>query len=150
MKTLCIVSCGIKKIWDNIPNAEPTKSRNAYIVPFVKKCIEHAEKYFPNTWCILSAKYGFLFPEEIVEALYNVTFNDKSTKPISLYELSEQARKKSLNKFETIIVLGGKKYVNIVKLVFQKHKIQFPLGECRGIGFMMKKLNDSIQSGIPL
>ena len=29
MKTLCIVPCGKKKIWDDNPNAGPTKARES-------------------------------------------------------------------------------------------------------------------------
>jgi hypothetical protein len=150
MNTLCIIPCGKRKIWDNEPDAGPTNARCVYIGPFAKKCREYAERFYPTSWCILSAKYGFLFPDDIVPETYNVTFKKKSTNPISQDELSNQIIEKELNKFDRIVVLGGKDYVNIIKEVFPKKKIHAPLTNCHGIGDMMGRLNDAIQRGIPL
>jgi hypothetical protein len=66
MKTLCIVACGNRKICSKEPNAEPTKARYVYIGAFAKKCREYAEKFYLSCWYILSAQYGFLFPDEII------------------------------------------------------------------------------------
>ena len=108
MKVLCIISCGNRKIWDKNPNAGLTRARDVYIGPFAKKCKEYAEKFYPSSWCILSAKYGFLFPDDIVPGPYNVTFNDKRTNPISVEELSKQVKEKGLDRYEKILVVGGK------------------------------------------
>lgn len=96
MKTLCIVPCGKKKIWEKNPKAGPTKAKNVYIGPFAKKCREYAEKFYPYSWCILSAKYGFLFPNDVVLGPYNVSFNDRKTNPITTKELSAQVIEKDL------------------------------------------------------
>jgi len=80
MKTLCIVPCGNRKIWDKNPNAGPTKVEHVYIGPFAKKCREYAMRFYPSSWCILSAKYGFLFPNDIVPIPYNVSFNEPRDK----------------------------------------------------------------------
>ncbi|MDR9769386.1 MAG: hypothetical protein RJR25_02990 [Acetomicrobium sp.] len=66
----------------------------------------------------MSPKYGFLFPDEIIEGPYNVSFNDKKTNPISVEALIEQAQEKGLSNFNAIIVLGGRNYVNMVKKPF--------------------------------
>jgi len=73
IKVLCIIPCGNRKIWDKNPNAGPTRAKDVYIGPFAKKCKEYAEKFYLSSWCILSAKYGFLFPDDIVPGSYNVT-----------------------------------------------------------------------------
>lgn len=150
MKTLCIAPCGNRKIWDKNPKAVPTKAEYVYIGPFAKKCREYAMRFYQSSWCILSAKYGFLFPDEIVQGPYNVSFNNKSTNPISLNELSNQIIEKRLNTFDRIVVLGGRNYVNMIKAVFHQKEIHTPLTDCQGIGYMMGKLNDSIQRGVPL
>ncbi|MHC1590523.1 MAG: DUF6884 domain-containing protein [Candidatus Helarchaeales archaeon] len=150
MRELCMIPCGSKKIWDIDPNAGPTPAREVYIGSFTRKCREYAEMFHPDSYCILSAKYGFVFPDEIIPEQYNVSFNKKSTRPISLEALRKQYSEKKLNQFDTIIVLGGKNYVKIVKKVFEGKEIKTPLKDCKGIGFMMKKLNDAILSGIPL
>jgi len=46
--------------------------------------------------------------------------------------------------------LGGKNYTQIIKDVFLGKEIYAPLSGCRGIGYMIGKLNDAIKRGIPL
>ena len=61
----------MRKIWDINPFAGPTKAKYVYVGPFAKKCKEYAQKFYPSSWCTLSAKYGFLFPNDIVPGPYN-------------------------------------------------------------------------------
>ena len=150
MKNLCIVPCGSKKIWSKNPKLGPTKARNVYIGPFAKKCREYAEKFYPSSWCILSAKYGFLLPDDVTPGPYNVSFNDRKTNPISLKNLSKQTEQKKIDKYKNVVVLGGKNYVEIAKQVFIGKTVLKPLSGCKGIGYMMKKLNDAITSGKPI
>jgi len=46
--------------------------------------------------------------------------------------------------------LGGENYVKALRDTFSSKNILSPLSGCKGIGYMMKKLNDAIQKGIPL
>ncbi|PNR88048.1 hypothetical protein X925_07365 [Petrotoga sp. 9T1HF07.CasAA.8.2] len=150
MKTLCVVPCGNKKIWDKNPNAGPTKAKYVYIGPFAKKCREYAMRFYPSSWCILSAKYGFLFPNDIVPGPYNVSFNDRKANPITTKELSAQVKEKELDRYGQIVILGGKNYVEMANRVFSSKEILTPLSNCKGIGYMMGKLNDAIKKGVPL
>ncbi len=144
---LCIVPCGKQKIWDKDPNAGPTKARDVYIGPFAKKCIEYAEKFYPNSYVILSAKYGFLFPDEIVPENYNVTFNDPKTNPITVEELRKQAERKGLMNYDEIVVLAGSNYVEIVKKVFTGKRVITPLRGLEGMGSMMSAIKKAIREG---
>ena len=146
MKTLCIIPCGKTKIWDKYPNQGPTCAKEVYIGPFSTKCKEYAEIFYPDDWCILSAKYGFLFPDDIVPGPYDVSFNSKKSNPISLQDLSKQIKDKNINKYEVLVVLGGKNYNIIIKNILENKKLYFPLEGCKGMGFMMKKLNEQISS----
>jgi len=121
-----------------------------YIGPFAKKCREYAMRFYPSSWCILSAKYGFLFPNDIVPGLYNVRFNDRKTNPITTKELSAQVKEKELDSYGQIVILGGKNYVEMANKVFSSKEILTPLSDCKGIGYMMGKLNDAIKKGVPL
>ena len=147
MKTFCIVPCGNKKIWSKNPKAGPTKARDVYIGPFTKKCREYALKFYPSSWCILSAKYGFMFPDDVIPETYNVSFNDKKTNPISLKDLERQWKEKKIDNYERIVVLGGKNYTEIIKQVIIGKAVLNPLSGCKGIGYMMGKLNDAIMNG---
>jgi len=150
MSTLCIVPCGNRKIWDKNPSAGPTKARDVYVGPFATKCREYAEMFYPSTWCILSAKYGFLFPDDIVLGQYNVSFNDMRSNPITTTELSQQVRAKGVDLYGEIVVLGGKNYVEMAVKVFPKKEFHTPLSECKGIGYMMGRLKTAINRGVPL
>jgi len=150
VKTLCIVPCGSRKIWDRNPNAGATKARHVYIGPFAKKCRVYAELFYPSSWCILSAKHGFLFPDDTVRGPYNVSFNDIKTNPISVGELSAQARDKGLDQYDRVVLLLGRNYVERVHQVFPSKEIVAPLTGCKGIGYMMAALNGAISRGVPL
>jgi len=144
MKTICIIPCGSKKIWDISANVGPSKAKDVYHGVFARKCQQYAETFYPDSWCILSAKYGFLFPNDIITGPYNVTFNDNNTNPISTENLSRQVKKKGLDKFGEIIVLGGKNYTDRISEVFSDKDIFAPLKGCKGMGYMMGKLNDAL------
>lgn len=150
MKTLCIVPCGKAKIWDKKPNAGPTPARLVYIGPFASKCREYAETFYPHDYCILSAKYGFLYPNDIVPGDYETSFNKPATHPITVTELRKIADDKKLTNYSCIMVLGGKKYVDITKQVFLDQLIEMPLHGLMGIGVMMGVLNKAIEDGIPI
>jgi len=140
--TLCIVGCGKSKIWDKNPDICPVKARDIYTGTFSKKCIEYAEKFHPNSWRILSAKYGFMRGDEIIIKPYNACFHHLNS--ISVYELKNQIDENGLNEYDKIIVLGGKYYTELIKLIFPFKQIFNPLEGCRGIGYMIKSLNMAI------
>jgi len=146
MNILAVVPCGKRKIWDVNPDG-PTEAKYVYIGPFARLCREYAEKFYPDSWVILSAKYGFLFPDDIVSGPYNVTFNDPKTNPITVDELRKQAVEKGLDKFDKIVVLGGRNYVDIVKSVFSDKIVVAPLDKYGGLGRKMSALKRAIESG---
>lgn len=142
MKSLCIIACGKKKIWDKSPGEGPVKAKNLYTGSFTRKCIEYAKKSDFDLWCILSAKYGFLFPDEIVQGQYNECFHNKLSNSMTLRELSSQIKSKELDRYEKVIILGGKYYTDMMKKLFNEKEVYNPLNDCKGIGYMMKKLNE--------
>lgn len=148
MTTLCVISCGNRKIWDTNPAAGPTKARDVYIGPFAKKCKDYAEMFYPVTWCYLSPRYGFVGPDELVSGPYNKSFNIKSTHPITLKQLRAQIIKKGLEGYEEIVIIAGQNQVDIVSKVFPDKKIIAPLKDCKGLGCMVGLLNDFIKKGI--
>ena len=89
-RILVIVPCGLAKIWDKDPYAGPTPARDTYTGAPFRVNSEYAER-FGDSWVILSAKYGFLNPDDIVEGPYNVTFKRRSPRPIDGAALRQQA-----------------------------------------------------------
>lgn len=150
MKTICIIPCGATKIWDKYPNAGPTLARNVYIGPFAHKCQVYAQTFYPDSYYILSAKHGFLRPDDIVPENYNVSFKEPASLPITIPELVEIAQAKGLSAANHIIVIAGSEYVQIVENVFMGIVISEPLKGCRGNGEMMGKMKTAIQNKKPL
>jgi hypothetical protein len=148
MSTLCVISCGARKVWDDNPSAGPTKTRHVYTGPLSRKLRQYAEMFFPNCWCILSAKYGFLFPDDMVPGPYNVKMGDPEA--TTQDQLWAQVASKRLDRYGTIVVLGGKRYAQAVHQAFPGKDIRTPLSGSKGIGDMMRRLKQAIESGTPL
>lgn len=147
MDPLCIVPCSNRKIWDTDPDRGPTQAKFVYTGKFATKCKEYAMKFYPNSWCIISAKYGFLFPDDLVSGPYNVSFNIKKTNPIKISDLCAQAKHKGLTNYDKIVVLGGCNYANMMKTIFYDKEIILPLSDCNGIWRMISKLNNAVKRG---
>jgi hypothetical protein len=149
MKTLCIVPCGKRKIWNDISKYDlgSVEAKYVYTGLFSTKCQEYAKKFYPSEWCILSAKYGFVLPEEMISGPYDVSFNDQKTCPITIDELIQQIKLKKLDEIEQIVVLGGKTYAAIAEKAFPGKSVTNPLANCRGLGYMMQKINQAIRNG---
>lgn len=149
MRNLCIVPCGMRKIWDEKGKRDlgSVEAKYVYTGSFSTKCRDYAEKFYPGEWCILSAKYGFVLPGEIISGPYDVSFNDIKTCPITIDQLVQQIKQKNLDEIENIIVLGGKKYASIVEKAFPGKLVSNPLENCRGMGYMMQKINQAILNG---
>lgn len=146
MKRLCIIPCGAKKIWDVDPLKGTTKARHAYRSSFHTACQKYATAFFTD-WVILSAKHGFLLPDDLVPANYNVAFGTKNDGIITAEALRHQRKEKGLMDYQEIIVLGGKKYRKVISEIFDEvDHVTYPLAGCKGIGYMLQRLNKSIES----
>jgi hypothetical protein len=150
MESLCIVTCGDRKIWSKNPHLGAMPAGEVYIGGFSKLCQEYARFFYPDNWVILSAKYGFLRPEEAIEGPYNVSFNNPGTNPITLSGLILVARAKDLLDFNQYVVLGGKNYVKMTRGVFIGKCVYWPLCDCQGIGYMMQKIKLAIMNKRPI
>ncbi len=152
---LCIVPCGKKKIWDIKPDQGRTPAREAYIGPFAKTCIQYAEHFYQNSYRILSAKYGFLKPEEEIEN-YDITCGDPEA--IDRDELIQQVIDKDLLNYNPIILICGACYRKKARDAFVKAaqrrglpepQIITPL-QGKGIGQMLRTLKEAIRNNAPI
>ncbi len=143
MRKLIVVQCGQMKIWKHNPELGIVEAKDAYISPYFKKGRAYAEK-FGDKWVILSAKYGFLDPNEKIND-YNVSFKRKNPAPIPLSKLREQVLAKRLNEFDEVIVLGGEEYLRAVRESFSgsRCKVISPFGGLR-IGERLSALNEAL------
>lgn len=114
---LAVVPCGRSKIWSKNPEAGPTPAADAYTgAPFTVNR-EFAEAS-GGDWVILSAKYGFLRPADVVPGPYEVTFKSPRTHPIGFDALRDQVRRMSLDRYSVVIGLGGKEYRAAIEAAF--------------------------------
>ncbi len=145
MRELCIVPGGKRKIWDDDPSTGPTSARDVYIGPLTKKSIAYAEHFYPHDWRILSAEYGFLHPDDIIPGPSEACFLHQESQQIGIDELIRQIGSEGLDKYDTIVVLGGRFFSDLVEKTFRGKRIVSPLASSRGIGFMMHRLSDAIE-----
>jgi len=145
---ICIIPCGSKKIYDVNPFIKDVTADKLYVGSFHSLCKRYS-KYISDEYCILSAKHGFIFPEDIIEENYNVTFNDKKTNPISIQTLKQQLFK--FEKYNSIICLCGRRYHDIIESVFDR-SIENRLKGLKGMGYMVQYMTNEINklNGIDL
>ena len=117
---LVIVGCGKSKIWDNDEDHSvgPQRAEDAYTSQCSKLKRQLAEREGCD-WMILSAKYGFIPPDFIIPCAYDVTFNDMSTNPISVPELTQQVADQKLGRYDEIAIIAGIEYINRIREAFQ-------------------------------
>ncbi|ACK61268.1 TPA: DUF6884 domain-containing protein [Bacillus cereus] len=146
MKRICIIPCGKKKIWDKHSDYGPMEAKDVYISPFGKACQAYATMFFEN-WVILSAKHGFLRPNDIVLENYDLAFDSKSDGVINIEQLQKQMVDKSLLQFDEIVLLAGKKHKKVVTKLYPEEMITYPLEGCKGIGYMLQRLKEAVKEG---
>ena len=113
MKT-CIISCVFPKIWDKYPNMGPMPAKDVYLGYYFRTLREYADLFFINNWFIISAFYGIIHKDFMIPKSYNVTFNNKNTNPISMEDLQKTVYNNNLLNYDTIEVLGGEQYKQII------------------------------------
>jgi len=148
---LVIIPCGAGKIWDNYPTHKSCPAKDAYTGSPFKVNRQYAEK-FAEKWVILSAKYGYIEPTFVIPEDYNVTFKDIRTDPVVVDTLKQQIHEKSLDRYSSIIGLGGIEYRNLIQESFASHnkQIQFPFaGLGLRIGETMSCIKLCISKGEP-
>lgn len=71
MRKVTLIGCGKKKL----PHL--AKAKDLYIGQLFKFSRGYAERSTPNSWAILSAKYGLLLPDDLI-APYDITLTTMS------------------------------------------------------------------------
>ena len=120
------------------------EAKDVYISPFGKACQAYATMFFEN-WVILSAKHGFLRPNDIVLENYDLAFDSKSDEVINIEQLQKQMVDKSLLQFDEIVLLAGKKHKKVVTKLYPEEMITYPLEGCKGIGYMLQRLKEAVK-----
>ena len=95
--------------------------------------------YVFKNWVILSAKHGFLRPNDIVLENYDLAFDSKSDEVINIEQLQKQMVDKSLLQFDEIVLLAGRSIKSSDKVISRRNDYISARG-CKGIGYMLQRL----------
>jgi hypothetical protein len=149
MKTLCVISCGKAKIWDKNPRLGPTPAREVYTGSYTTSLRLYAERFYPRSWVILSAKHGFLWPNEVVDRPYDTTFLKRTKDVISRERLREQVQELALADYSEVVVIAGAKYAAEVRKAFEglSVKVRTPLAGAGGMALMQSRLRRALAKG---
>ena len=144
MSVLTIVQSGDAKVWKKSPEVGSVPAKDAYTSLYFKKQCSYASQT-SDRWVILSAKYGFLNPDEPIQD-YDTSFKKRSPRPISFGALRQQVRSKGLAEFDEIVVLGGEENLRAVEESFNRdiRKIKAPFKGLR-IGERMAALDTPLR-----
>ena len=114
MKTICLVSCASKKRSFKLP------AKDIY----VSELFRQTRKYVESTgcpWFILSAKYGLLSPEEIIEP-YNQTLNKMPARERRHWAAGVLADLKPiLLSIDRVEIFAGKRYREFMEDILRQN-----------------------------
>lgn len=117
MSTLVVVPCGKSKIWDRQPEQRAARAIEAYTGAMCRLNRQYAET-FGDAWIMLSPKYGFIAPDFVITATYDISFRLPATHPISVEELQRQVRDLKLDAYSDVTALGGSGYRGAIMAAF--------------------------------
>jgi hypothetical protein len=116
---ITIIPCGARKL------PYKTQAQEMYIGSYAIMCRRYAKKLgYP--FFILSAKYGLLYPTDIIEP-YSLTLGQVGS--ITPKEVKLQAISLGIIN-ESCIAIGGKRYTDLCKAIFSN--CQTPLQNIKG------------------
>ena len=74
-----------------------------------------------------SAKYGFLWPTDLVEGQHNVSFSRRCDSVIRDVDLRDQVTRLCLSQFSEIVVIAATAYAAAVHRAFADRSVRFGL-----------------------
>lgn len=146
---LIVVPCGKRKVWKHEPQRGPVPAADAYTGELFRRNRRYAER-FGDAWVVLSAKYGFIAPDFLIPGPYEVTFKDRSTRPIDTATLRDQVHSFGLNQFAVAVGLGGKEYRAAIEQAFAGTATRpvFPFAGLP-LGLLLRATQQATDSGEP-
>jgi len=137
MARICLVACV------SLKDTRKKRAGDIYLSPLFKKAKEFASKNF-DRWYILSAKYGLITPDKLIEP-YEKTLNTMSKEDRHRWtEKVFEEIKTHTKANDEITVIAGKRYrQDLTPLLIKRgNKVQFPM-EGLGIGKQLQWLTQN-------
>lgn len=146
---LVVVPCGKSKVWKQEPQRGPVPAAEAYTGELFRRNRRYAEQ-FGDAWVVLSAKYGFIAPDFLIPGPYEVTFKDRSTRPIDAATLRKQIQALELNQFAVAVGLGGQEYRAAIDQAFTgfSTRLIFPFAGLP-LGLLLRATQQATELGDP-
>ena len=136
MSTIDLISCASRKL------PHRAKARDLYISPLFRLQWQYAQQFIPSRVFILSAKYGLVGAEEIIEP-YDLTLNNMRVHERKRWSavVLQQLQKNCNLKRDHFVILAGQKYRQYLLPHFSSFEI--PLSGMR-IGQQLHYLKEHI------
>ncbi|WP_329557026.1 DUF6884 domain-containing protein [Streptomyces sp. NBC_00696] len=126
---LVVIPCGSRKL------DHPARAADLYTGSYHRACRTAAEALRPDRLLILSARYGLLDLDDVIEP-YDTPHGTKESVTAQL--LLEQAMLRNIVRLDPVIALGGARHVGLIHSVWP-HALT-PLTGTRGMGEQMARL----------
>lgn len=126
---LVVIPCGSRKLDRRAPAGD------LYVGSYHRACRRAAEALEPGRLLILSARYGLLDLDDVVEP-YDTPHGAADS--ITAAALVEQARRRGVILGSPVVALGGARHVSLVRSVWPG--VLNPLAGTRGMGEQMARL----------
>lgn len=126
---LVVVPCGSRKLgW-------PARAADMYLGSYHRACRKAAEALQPARLLILSARYGLLDLDDVIEP-YDTPHGTAGATTARL--LLEQATERGIVRLDPVVALGGARHTALVRTVWPHART--PLAGTRGMGEQMARL----------
>ncbi|MFE9809231.1 DUF6884 domain-containing protein [Streptomyces sp. NPDC005227] len=126
---LVVIPCGSRKLGRRAPAGD------LYVGSYHRACRRAAEALEPGRLLILSARYGLLDLDDVIEP-YDTPHGAADS--ITADALLEQARQRGVVLRGPVVALGGARHVSLVRAIWPEALT--PLAGTRGMGEQMARL----------
>ncbi|MFI5634092.1 DUF6884 domain-containing protein [Streptomyces sp. NPDC051664] len=126
---LVVIPCGSRKL------GRRTRAADMYVGSYHRACRKAADALQPDQLLILSARYGLLDLDDVIEP-YDTAHG--AADAITDQVLLKQATLRDIVRFEPVVALGGARHVSLVRGIWPHART--PLAGTRGMGEQMARL----------
>lgn len=126
---LVVIPCGSRKL------VRRTRAADMYVGSYHRACRKAADALQPDQLLILSARYGLLDLDDVIEP-YDTAHG--AADAITDQVLLKQATLRDIVRLDPVVALGGARHVSLVRSIWPHART--PLAGTRGMGEQMARL----------
>ncbi|MET9584232.1 DUF6884 domain-containing protein [Streptomyces sp. NPDC006539] len=126
---LVVIPCGSRKL------GRRTRAADMYVGSYHRACRKAADALQPDQLLILSARYGLLDLDDVIEP-YDTPHGAADAIPDQV--LLKQATLRDILRLDPVVALGGAQHVSLVRTIWPHART--PLAGTRGMGEQMARL----------